>query len=362
MHLHLLLALLACSDDFKSDEATAAATDDDGDGFSENDGDCDDEDNDVGPGADEVFYNEVDDDCNEATADADKDGDGYDANNVRGDDCDDENPRVNPGKTEIGNNGVDDDCNARTTDNDVDGDGSPIGTDCDDSNAARYPGATEVNWNNIDENCDNFDVDLDTCVEQGVQEAMAYMADIWYVPDANGTKYLLVNWLVADQYLTLTSDSVDVGAKVDNAWPLTLGTHISVNDPSFPFYMELSAPVILDDNFLACYAYIDAQPVTYTGDVRVTLNNRNMTINATVDTSQTPFVESNFHLTGYQNAAACSLDLISTGVDLFTDYTFSALSFAEDAGTSTFNQLNQIMEEQLELEVRTACAPPSSSN
>ncbi|MEN9786764.1 MAG: hypothetical protein RLZZ299_2028, partial [Pseudomonadota bacterium] len=314
---------------------------------------------------DEVFYNEVDDDCNEATADADKDGDGYDANNVRGDDCDDENPRVNPGKTEIGNNGVDDDCNARTTDNDVDGDGAPIGTDCDDSNAARYPGATEVNWNNIDENCDNFDVDLDTCVEQGVQEAMAYMTGYWDVPQMSGTKYLVVNWLVGAsdpsypgaQYLSFTTDSVDVGPQASGSWPLTLGTTVAVNDPASPFYMELS----LGDNFLACYAYIDPQPVTYTGDVRVTLNNRNMSINATVDTAQTPFVESNFHLTGYQNASICSLSTISLLVAA-AGYNFSALSFAEDAGTQTFDDLNGIMEEQIETEVRTACAPPSSSN
>jgi hypothetical protein len=181
------------------------------------------------------------------------------------------------------------------------------------------------------------------------------MADDWMVPDASGTKYFIVNWAVADQYLTLTSDTVDVGTATSGSWPLTLGTHISVNDPSYPFYMQLSAD-LLTDGFLACYAYIEAQPVTYTGDVRVALSNRNMTITANVETAQSPFVESNFKLTGYENQAICSLSAISAAVAL-TGNTFSALSFAEDAGRSTFNELNNIMEDQIELEVRTACSP-----
>lgn len=75
--------------------------------------DCDDTNAAVNPGATEILYNGIDDDCNLATPDGiDADGDGY-ADNV---DCDDTDPTVNPGRTEIRHNGKDDDCNPATKD------------------------------------------------------------------------------------------------------------------------------------------------------------------------------------------------------------------------------------------------------
>ena len=77
--------------------------------------------------------------------------DGY-ANNP--DDCDDNNAAVNPGATEIPYNGIDDDCNANTPDDDLDGDGFNLANDCNDNDPAINPDADEVCDDGIDNNCD----------------------------------------------------------------------------------------------------------------------------------------------------------------------------------------------------------------
>ena len=111
--------------------------------------DCDDNNPNVHPGATEIAYNGIDDDCNPATQDNDLDGDGY----LFPGDCDDNNPNVHPGATEIAYNGIDDDCNPATPDNDLDGDGYLFPADCDDNNPDVHPGATEIPDNGIDDNC-----------------------------------------------------------------------------------------------------------------------------------------------------------------------------------------------------------------
>ena len=86
-------------------------TDEDGDGV---DGivhggtDCDDTDPDVFPGAVEIWYDGIDQDCD--GNDQDQDQDGYDAEEVDGDDCDDEDPDVNPGVSDPFADGVDRNC------------------------------------------------------------------------------------------------------------------------------------------------------------------------------------------------------------------------------------------------------------
>ncbi len=121
-----------------------------------NDDDCDDSDGAIYPGATEVPYDGIDNDCNGGTADDDLDGDGYDA----AADCDDTEDTVHPGALEVAYDGVDNDCDAGTPDDDVDEDGFATADECDDADAAVHPDATEDCANAIDDDCDGA-IDLD---------------------------------------------------------------------------------------------------------------------------------------------------------------------------------------------------------
>ena len=77
--------------------------------------DCDDDDASVFPGADEVWYDGVDEDCDGAS-DYDADGDGADAMHYGGTDCDDTSADVFPGAVEILNDGIDQDCDGLADD------------------------------------------------------------------------------------------------------------------------------------------------------------------------------------------------------------------------------------------------------
>lgn len=141
---------------------TVLALDADGDGYGAN-VDCNDSNAAINPGATEIYYNGIDDDCEAKTPDdPDADNDGYDYKV----DCDDANPAINPGATEICN-GIDDNCSGAIDEGfDKDSDGlTTCGGDCDDNNAAIHPGAIEV-CNGLDDNCDGavdegFDQDGD---------------------------------------------------------------------------------------------------------------------------------------------------------------------------------------------------------
>jgi len=198
VRLLLLLALISpfsCrnKEDSATDTGTVIVDTDDTAGLDlDQDGypastDCDDTDETVNPGADEVAYDGVDNDCDETTPDDDLDGDGV----LGADDCDDENSDVYPGAVEVCND-LDDDCNDEIddavgdtwfADDDDDGYGDPDlttqdcdgatgyvadATDCDDTDPEVHPDAAEV-CDGIDNDCDLLADDEDPDVSDAAE-------------------------------------------------------------------------------------------------------------------------------------------------------------------------------------------------
>jgi len=112
--------------DNEAEDATWWYPDADGDGYGDpagkavlncsspgghvaDDTDCDDTDPGVSPGAEEVWYDGADGDC-DGGDDYDQDGDGYRAEAWGGDDCGDESDQVGPHMSEICDDGMDNDC------------------------------------------------------------------------------------------------------------------------------------------------------------------------------------------------------------------------------------------------------------
>ncbi len=139
-------------------------TDDDGDGFTEVQGDCDDTPEvgvEVNPNGVEAFGpDQVDQDCNGCADDRDRDGDGFtdcDAD-LSLYDCLDSDEASYPGATEIPYDRIDQDCDGGDL-CDVDGDGElslmcATGLDCDDEKAEVNTLAEEVFGDGIDNDCD----------------------------------------------------------------------------------------------------------------------------------------------------------------------------------------------------------------
>ena len=158
-------------DGIDQDCSGADLCDVDGDGF-DHDGqfcygdDCDDTDADVNIDATETWYDGVDQDC-DGRNDYDYDGDGFDSATYGGEDCDDADPDTWPGAPDEPGDGVITDCDA-ADEYDVDGDGFDGadygGSDCDDANSDISPGADEVWYDGVDGDCDgasDYDQDGD---------------------------------------------------------------------------------------------------------------------------------------------------------------------------------------------------------
>jgi len=187
-------------------EAQLELRDDDGDGVSVSDGDCDDLDGTVYPGAEEVPYDNVDNDCVDGDI-RDVDNDGHEGCLLQGGvcvegdapDCDDNDPALFPGAQDTPYDGVDSDCRGNH-DYDLDGDGYALaGTDsgeldayeaasglsaergdCVDTNTTVYPDAPgEEPYDGVDTDCDgtnDFDVDGDGFVAPADDSATARAA------------------------------------------------------------------------------------------------------------------------------------------------------------------------------------------
>lgn len=109
----------------------------------------------------------------ETTTCVDIDGDGYGSSGeaqcfVNLTDCDDTDAAINPGAIEVPYNGVDDDCNPLTRDEDVDKDGYASAQDCNDNDDTIHPNAVEICEDGIDQNCDGNDQLCEQCGEGSI--------------------------------------------------------------------------------------------------------------------------------------------------------------------------------------------------
>ncbi len=203
---------------------------------------------DVHPGATDIYYDDIDANC-DAADDFDQDGDGYDSSihprhdGTLGDDCYDEldstcvlydgtetsctyplslpfvgdpfDPAdINPGETDVWYDGTDQDCGGND-DWDQDGDGYPSYAECDDLDASVFPNPDipEVWYNNLDENCDGNDGDQDGdgYVEAGYAGTVNNMA--FYQPgDCWDDPALAPDWVPVNGFPALTADKVNPGA------------------------------------------------------------------------------------------------------------------------------------------------------
>jgi hypothetical protein len=135
--------LAECEGDCDDEDPAVSDDDLDADGYTPCNGDCDDGDATIHEGAEEIPYDGIDQDCDEADL-TDVDGDGHDATDVGGFDCDDDDPGVHPDADEACDDGIDNDCDGAIDADDADCIASDDDDDDDDDSAE--PGDDDDSW------------------------------------------------------------------------------------------------------------------------------------------------------------------------------------------------------------------------
>ena len=126
-----LVSLIACQQGFDKDGSEVNETNEygetvdengnslsttnhdwDEDGYTEDQGDCDDDNPNINPGEEEIYYDDVDSNC-DGLNDFDADGDGHISSNWGGDDCDDTDSSINPSVEDDPTDGIDTDCDGQ---------------------------------------------------------------------------------------------------------------------------------------------------------------------------------------------------------------------------------------------------------
>ena len=131
--------------------------------------DCDDQDAERSPENEEIWYDGIDGDCGE-DSDFDQDADGQESETYGGEDCDDADASVYNGAIDDPYDGLVTDC-ASAGEYDADADGyqsdSFGGDDCDDANSDIHPGAADEEGNGLDEDCDGLDAGSEVDIGKG---------------------------------------------------------------------------------------------------------------------------------------------------------------------------------------------------